>query len=196
MPQRLGNELLLTLDIPSRLLLAKSAAQRARLEEVGLGFADVYGIINAESSWLPRDGASRDGTPNLGIAQFEPATAAALGVRDPHDEVEAVHAAAEHIREAALWSASRIAGLKLGKAERAERLREGVSVYYNLSSRARAAWDGRDASLLPQATHVHIRNARQGAQEAAWLEARARAEDAGRRGRGRAVVTAAVQSAP
>ena len=39
---RLGRETLPTPDLHSRLLLAKSAAQRARLHEVGLGFEDVY----------------------------------------------------------------------------------------------------------------------------------------------------------
>lgn len=194
-PARLGSEVL-TLDNPSRMLLAKSAARQAKLDEVGLGFADVYGIINAESSWLPGDGSSRDGTPNLGVAQFEPETAAALGVRDPHDVVEAVHAAAEHMREAAQWSASRIAGLKLSKPERARRLREGVSVYYNLSSRGRALWDGRDASGLPAATHAHIRNARLGAQEAAWLEIRGGATQLADRSRAEPVLTAAAGAAP
>lgn len=194
-PARLGSEVL-TLDNPSRMLLAKSAARQAKLDEVGLGFADVYGIINAESSWLPGDGSSRDGTPNLGVAQFEPETAAALGVRDPHDVVEAVHAAAEHMREAAQWSASRIAGLKLSKPERARRLREGVSVYYNLSSRGRALWDGHDASGLPAATHAHIRNARLGAQEAAWLEIRGGATQLADRSRAEPVLTAAAGAAP
>ena len=177
-PARFGREVLFTVDPASRLLLAKSAAQRARLHELGLGFEDVYGLIAAESSWTPRDGASRDGTPNLGIAQFEPATAAALGVRDPNDAVEAVHAAAQHMREAAAWSAARIARLRLGQKERAARLREGISIYYNLSSRGRDAWDGRDASRLPAATHAHIRNAREGAKEAALIEAQARVLEA------------------
>jgi hypothetical protein len=45
-------------------------------------------------------GASKDGTPNLGIAQFEPATARALGMRNPNDAVEAVHVAALHMKDA------------------------------------------------------------------------------------------------
>jgi len=188
-PARIGHEVLLTVDPASRLLLAKSAAQRARLHELGLGFEDVYGLIAAESSWTPRDGASRDGTPNLGIAQFEPATAAALGVRDPDDAVEAVHAAAEHMREAAAWSAARIAKLRLNQKERAARLREGISIYYNLSSRGREAWDGRDASRLPAATHAHIRNAREGAKEAALIDAQARVPQAAAK-REQALVTA------
>lgn len=174
---RMEGQDLLTPDLPSRMLLAKSAAERARLDEVGLGFEDVYGIINAETSWVPRTGASKDGTPNLGIAQFEPATAQAVGLRDPHDPVEAVHAAAEHMREAAVWSAGRISGLKLSERQRADKLREGVSIYYNLSSKGRAAWNGKNTHRLPRATSHHIRNARLGAQEAALLETQLQAMD-------------------
>jgi hypothetical protein len=172
---RVGGEALLTPDIRSRMLLAKSAAQRAGLQEVGLRFSDVYGIINAETSWVPRLGASKSGTPNLGIAQFEPATARLLGVRDPDDPVEAVHAAAVHMKDAALWSQSRIAGLKLGADERAAKLREGVSIYYNLSSRGRAAWNGKNTNKLPRETQLHIQNARFGARQAELLEAQLRA---------------------
>lgn len=167
---RIGEEKLPTPDLDSRMLLVKSAAQRAGLHEVGLGFQDVYGIINAETSWVPRTGASKDGTPNLGIAQFEPATARLLGVRNPDDPVESVHVAALHMKEAALWSQARIAGLKLDADERAAKLREGVSIYYNLSSRGRAAWNGRNTRKLPRETQRHIHNARLGAQQAAILE--------------------------
>jgi hypothetical protein len=167
---RLGSGSYATLDHSSRLLLAKSAARRAGLHEVGLGWRDVYGIITAETSWVPRTGQSKDGTPNLGIAQFEPATARALGLRNPNDVVESVHVAAEHMKEAAQWSAARIAGLKLAEDDRAARLREGVSIYYNLSSRGRAAWNGRNTDRLPIETQRHIANARMGAQEAAMLD--------------------------
>ena len=93
LPVRYAGNVLQTPDPQSRLLLAQSAAQRAGLEEVGLSYRDVYGIINAETSWIPRMGSSKDGTPNLGIAQFEPATAKAVGLTDPTDPVQAVHAA-------------------------------------------------------------------------------------------------------
>jgi hypothetical protein len=168
---RIGTETLPTPDADSRMLLVKSAAHRAGLHEVGLSFKDVYGIINAETSWIPRLGASRDGTPNLGIAQFEPATARLLGMRDPNDPVESVHVAALHMKEAALWSRDRIAGLRLDAAERAARLREGVSIYYNLSSRGRAAWNGQNTRKLPRETQLHIQNARIGAMQADVLEA-------------------------
>ncbi|MDB5946956.1 MAG: hypothetical protein JWQ33_1982 [Ramlibacter sp.] len=168
---RIGTDKLLTPDDSSRVLLAKSAADRAGLREVGLSFKDVYGIISAETSWIPRMGASKDGTPNLGLAQFEPATARALGLRNPNDPVEAIHVAAMHMKEAAEWSANRIAGLKLSAVDRAERLREGVSIFYNLSSRGRNRWNGRNTEKLPIETRLHIRNARTGAQYAAELEA-------------------------
>ncbi|HSV36585.1 MAG TPA: hypothetical protein VLI46_13565 [Ramlibacter sp.] len=186
---RMGGDMLLTPDLNSRMLLAKSAARHARLSEVGLNFQDVYGIINAETSWVPRTGASKDGTPNLGIAQFEPATARALGVRDPQDPVEAVHAAALHMKDAARWSAERLEGITLHADERAEKLREGVSIYYNLSTRGRNAWNGRNTARLPRETQRHIENARLGAQEAAVLEAQLQAVRAAR-SLGPAVMTA------
>lgn len=173
-PARIGRETLLTPDHASRIMLAKAAAERAHLAEVGLSYLDVYALINAETSWVPRPGASRDGTPNLGVAQFEPATAKALGVRDPDDVVESVHAAAAYIREAALWSRDRLRGLKLGKTERERKLREGISVYYNLSVRGRNAWTGLNTDELPLETQRHIANSRTGAREAAVLEAQLR----------------------
>ncbi|MBG9386674.1 hypothetical protein [Caenimonas aquaedulcis] len=187
MPTRLGN----APDYDTRLLLAKSAAQRAGLAEVGLGYRDVYGLITAETSWVPRRGAGRRGTPSYGVAQFEPATARALGVRDPNDLVEAVHVAAVHMKEAAMWSSERVARLRLGADERADKLREGISVYYNLSSKGRAQWNGLNASRLPVETQRHIFNARMGAQEAAWLDAQSRAgRFGGDDGTARAVLTA------
>ena len=100
---------------------------------MGLSYRDVYGIINAGTTWIPRIGAA-DGTPNLGIAQFESATAKDDG---PPDPVQAVHAAALHLKDAAKWSARRIADLKLSLEQRAVKLREGVSIYYNLSTKGR-----------------------------------------------------------
>jgi hypothetical protein len=171
LPVRYAGNLLKTPDPESRLLLSQSAARRAGLEQVGLSYRDVYGIIRAETSWIPRLGASKDGTPNLGLAQFEPATAKAVGLTDPTDPVQAVHAAALHLKDAAVWSAKRIANLKLTPAQRAVKLREGVSIYYNLSSRGRNMWNGQNTAKLPIETRRHIANARLGAREAAELEA-------------------------
>ena len=174
-PATMDGDKLMTPDLDSRLLLAKSAARRAGLSALGLGFKDVYGIINAETSWVPREGASKDGTPNLGIAQFEPATAKALGLRNPNDAVEAVHMAAVHMKEAAIWSAQRIAGLKLGADEYASKLREGISIYYNLSTRGRNSWNGSNTAKLPRETQLHIQNARIGAQQAEFFDAQSQA---------------------
>lgn len=170
LPVRYAGNILKTPDPESRLLLAQSAAKRAGLEQVGLSYRDVYGIIRAETSWIPRLGASKDGTPNLGLAQFEPATAKAVGLTDPTDPVQAVHAAALQLRDAAVWSAKRIANLKLTPEQHAEKLREGVSIYYNLSSKGRSVWNGLNTAKLPVETRRHIANARLGAREAAELE--------------------------
>jgi hypothetical protein len=168
---RWGDKKLRTPDDPSRLLLVQSAAQRAGLHEVGLNYHDVYGVIEAETSWVPRVGLGKNGTPSFGLAQFEPATARALGLSNPNDPVEAVHAAALHLKEAAQWSARRIADLNLKPDERAAKLREGISIYYNLSSTGRAKWNGLNTAKLPVETRRHIRNTELGAREAAELSA-------------------------
>jgi hypothetical protein len=170
-PVRVGDREVFTPDAASRLLLAQSAAARAGLGEVGLDFRDVYGLINAETSWVPRPGLGRNGVVSAGLAQFEPATARAVGLRNPNDPVAAVHAAAVLLKEAAQWSARRIAALHLGPDAYAAKLREGISVYYNLSSRARQAWSGRNARQLPVETQRHIRNVRAGVQQAERLQA-------------------------
>ncbi|MES2936559.1 MAG: transglycosylase SLT domain-containing protein [Pseudomonadota bacterium] len=160
-----------TPDKASRLLLVQAAAKSVGLNEVGLGFEDVYGVISAETSWLPRTGMGKNGKPSYGLAQFEPATARALGLQDPNDPVEAVHAAALHLKQAATWSANRIEGLKLTPEERAEKLREGVSIYYNLSSKGRAKWNGENTQKMPVETLRHIANSERGAREATYLAA-------------------------
>jgi hypothetical protein len=169
MTVHVGSRAVQTPDPESRVLLARAAAERAGLAEVGLDYRDVYGVISAETSWVPRPGMGRNGVTSEGLAQLEPATARALGVRDANDPVEAVHAAAKLLKEAAQWSARRIAGLRLPGAERAARLREGISIYYNLSSAARQHWDGIRHPALPMETQRHIRNVRQGALQAERL---------------------------
>lgn len=160
-----------TLDANSRLLLVRTAAQKAGLADVGLDFRDVYGVIHAESSWVSRAGMGKNGVVSMGLAQFEPATARAVGLRNPNDPVEAVHAAALHLKEAAQWSARRLQGLNLGADQWADKLREGVSIYYNLSTRGRNTWNGLNSHQMPVETRLHIRNVRAGAQKAQALMA-------------------------
>jgi soluble lytic murein transglycosylase-like protein len=166
---RWGGKKIQTLDEASRVLLAQAAAHKAGLQQVGLTFHDVYGVIEAETSWIPRTGASKDGTANLGLAQFEPRTAKGLGVTDPSDPVQAVFGAAMYIKEGAKWAARKLAGQKLTPEQHAAKLREGVSIYYNLSIKGRNKWDGTNAAQLPIETQRHISNARAGAAESAQL---------------------------
>ena len=164
-----GGKPVQTLAEESRVLLAKAAAAKAGLHEVGLTFQDVYGIIEAETSWIPRTGASKDGTANLGLAQFEPRTAQGLGVTDPSDPVQAVFGAAVYMKTGAKWASKKLATLKLSPEQHAAKLREGVSVHYNLSIKGRNKWDGLNTAQLPIETQRHISNARAGAAEAAQL---------------------------
>ena len=166
---RWGGKPVQTLDEASRLLLARAAADKAGLREVGLGYQDVYGIIEAETSWIQRTGSSKDGTPNLGLAQFEPRTARGLGITDPSDPVQAVFAAAQYMKLGAQWADGRIGHLKSNPALYAAKLREGVSVHYNLSIKGRNKWNGLNTAQLPVETQRHIRNAAAGAKEAAEL---------------------------
>ena len=173
---RVGEGRFLTPDLDSRLLLAKSAAQRAGLAEVGLSLRTCTASSPRRRRGCPARAPSKDGTPNLGIAQFEPATARALGLRNPNDAVEAVHAAARHMKEAALWSGDRIAGLRLGADERGhEAARRRVDLLQPVQPRARNAWNGRNTGKLPIETQRHIANARVGAQEALLLDAQVQA---------------------
>jgi hypothetical protein len=169
--RQVGQREVATLDANSRLLLVRSAAQKAGLADVGLDYRDVYGVIHAESSWVSRSGMGKNGVVSQGLAQFEPATARAVGLRNPHDPVEAVHAAATHLKEAARWSARRIEGLNLDAGEWAVKLREGVSVYYNLSTRGRNAWRGSNSNQMPIETRLHIRNVQAGALKAGLMAA-------------------------
>jgi len=155
----------------SRILLVQAAAARAGLHKVGLSYEDVYGVIEAETSWIPRTGMGKNGVASYGLAQFEPRTARGLGLKDPNDPVQAVYAAAVNMKHGAEWAADRIDHLKpkLTPEQYAAKLREGVSIYYNLSVKGRNKWDGLNTAQLPIETQRHIRNVRAGAEEAAAL---------------------------
>jgi hypothetical protein len=168
-PVRWGGEKTKTLDEGSRLLLAQAAADRADLDEVGLSFEDVYGVIDAETSWVPRKGMGRNGVSSHGLAQFEARTAKGLGLKDPNDPVQAVTAAALNMKHGAEWAADKISHLKLTPEQHQAKIREGVSVYYNLSIRGRNKWDGLNTAQLPVETQRHIRNVRAGAEKASDL---------------------------
>ncbi len=163
---RYGGKPVKTLDEESRILLAQAAAARAGLHKVGLSFQDVYGVIDAETDWIPRTGMGRNGVQSIGLAQFEPRTARGLGLKDPNDPVQAVFAAAVNMKHGAEWAEDKIAHLNLTPEQRAQKIREGVSIYYNLSIKGRNKWDGFNTAKLPVETQRHIRNVREGAAEA------------------------------
>lgn len=165
-PIRWGGRKTRTLDEASRVLLAQAAADRADLDEVGLSFEDVYGVIEAETSWVSRTGMGRNGVSSHGLAQFEPRTARGLGLKNPNDPVQAVYAAAVNMKHGAEWAADRIAHLELTPEQYALKIRDGVSIYYNLSIRGRNKWNGVNTAQLPFETQRHIRNVRAGAREA------------------------------
>jgi soluble lytic murein transglycosylase-like protein len=168
-PIKWGGEKTRTLDESSRLLLAQAAADKADLQKVGLSFQDVYGVINAETSWVPRKGLGRNGVTSHGLAQFEPRTAKGLGLTNPNDPVQAVYAAALNMKHGAEWAADKIAYLKLPPDQYQAKIREGVSIYYNLSIKGRNKWDGLNTAQLPVETQRHIQNVRAGAEKAADL---------------------------
>jgi hypothetical protein len=62
----------------------------------------------------------------------------------------------------------------------ASKLREGISIYYNLSTRGRNSWNGSNTAKLPRETQRHIQNARMGAQQAEFFDAQLQAVKFGR----------------
>jgi hypothetical protein len=149
-----------TLDVPSRLLLTKWAADNAGLGDVGLGWKDVYGVIHAESSWVQQ--TSKSGVPNLGLAQFEGATAKSYGLKNPNDPLHAIAASARMIKDAAIWSGKRLEDFGMSASQKAHYLRDGVSVYYNTGWKTRNKWSPQSSQQLPVETKTHILNVQAG----------------------------------
>ena len=162
----------MAIDEFSRVRLSKEAAKAHALHDMGLSWEDVYAVISAETAWIPRSGMGKNKVASHGLAQFEPATAKALGVVDPNDPVHAVQGAAALIKEAAEWSKSKISHLRLKPAVREAKLREGISVYYNLSSAARRQWTGANLQDLPVETQYHVANFKDGRMLAKLVERR------------------------
>lgn len=151
-----------TLQPMDRVRLCKIVAAEKNLKASGLDWRDLYAIVHAETGWAPRDGMGRNGKVSRGLAQLEDSTAKTLGV-DPHNPKQAVGAVADLLKEAADWS--RAKGYSAGSGS--------MSVYYNLSTRGRNAWDGRSKDAmesLPIETQRHISNVSQGKLVANSLE--------------------------
>lgn len=69
-------------------------------------------------------------------------TAKLLNISDPHDPVQVISGAAALMKEAPQWRRAKIADMRESKPQMANKLREGTSVYYNLSSDGRRACNG------------------------------------------------------
>ncbi len=133
-----------------RIRLCKEIASEQRLNLHGMDWRDIYAVVQAETGWASRDGMGLNGKPSFGLAQMEEATAKSLGI-NPGDPREALVGVSRLLKEAAAWAKAKGADKKMA-----------LSVYYNLSTKARNAWDGVSADDLPVPTQNHIRNLRDG----------------------------------
>lgn len=167
---RFGNSNYKTLDPVSRIELTKAAAQEADLEAAGLDWRDLYGVIHAETNWIARTGYGSGGAVNTGLAQFDAQTARAYGVSNPKDPIQALMGSAKLIKEAAQWAADRARKFRIPATMLPSVIREGVSVYYNLSWKARHEWIPLRTASLPAPTQRHIRSTREGAEIAQSMD--------------------------
>lgn len=139
--------------------LCKIAAEKNDLKSVGLDWKDVYAVIHTESGWMPRDGMGRNGKVSRGLGQFEDETARAMGV-DANNPFQSIDGAAKLLKDGAIWSDRQGHSMQNG----------ALSVFYNLSTKARNAWDGRSKETLPFATRRHIHEMTNGRVLATRLE--------------------------
>lgn len=141
-----------------RVRWCKEVAAAHRLAAHGYDWRDVYAMVEAESSWVARDGMGLNKRPSFGLAQMEAATAKSLGI-DPHNPRQALDGVAMLLKESDAWA--RAKGIQDRKL--------AASVYYNLSTKARNAWDGRSIDGLPVPTKNHIQNRKAGYNNATVL---------------------------
>lgn len=156
-----GGKAFETLHPMERVRLCKEVASEQRLSGHGLDWRDLYAVVQAETGWASRDGMGLNGKASFGLAQMEGATAEALGI-DPHDPKQALAGVARLLKEAGAWAKAK--GLSNRKA--------ALSVYYNLSTRARNEWDGDSIDTLPRPTQQHIHNVQDGRRIATALAPR------------------------
>jgi hypothetical protein len=177
---KIGSTNYQVLDASSRISLAKTVANELKLEEKGLTWRDLYGLIHAETGWISRPGIGNNKVVSLGLAQFEPDTAKSIGLDDPEDPVQAVYGAGVLMGMAADWSSARVKrkASRLRKSEVNAAFKEGVSIYYNTSSSLRRKWNVRNTHEFPEATLHHIRNTKEGALVAHRMEQMVLAGDA------------------
>lgn len=175
-PVRFQGKRLASVYPADRVALAKEAAQSTRLnKKLGAdAWKVVYGVISAESNWVPRNGMGANKRVSYGIAQMESPTAKALGI-DPMNAHESAVGVAKLIDEASnAYRSRKHQGLvvtdELGR-QMPERtaIAAYISVHYNTSSSMRANWGG-NVGDLEKPTQVHIKNVSFGISEASAIE--------------------------
>lgn len=141
-----------------RIRLCKEVAADTKLNQHGLDWRNIYATVHAETGWAERTGMGLNGKPSFGLAQMEAATARSLGI-DPTDPKASLVGVAMLLKEASAWA----------KAKGHENKSAAISIYYNLSSKARNSWDGVTLDNLPQPTKNHIKNMSDGLKMATHL---------------------------
>lgn len=141
-----------------RIRLCKEVAADMKLNAHGLDWRNIYATVHAETGWAERTGMGLNGKPSFGLAQMEEATAKSLGI-DPADPRASLVGVAMLLKEASAWA----------KARGHENKSAALSIYYNLSSKARNSWDGVSLHDLPQPTQNHIKNMSDGMRLATQL---------------------------
>lgn len=167
-----------------RIAIVKRASERESLDRMigDEAWKLVYGMIQAESNWIPRDGLGRNNRISVGVAQMELPTAESLGI-DPHNPHEAAQGVAKLVKEAVETYKTRLRkGMVISdergrKLEHRKALAVYISVHYNTSSKFRSEWDGRISSLH-QPTRVHIKNVTYGIGEAGSVDREIKANKA------------------
>ena len=141
--------------------LAREASGRVKnIEKMTIDPAKIGALLITESALVARVGWSSDGkTPSLGLAQFEPDTAAALAI-DPRDPVEAAVGAARLLAE----------GERFARRHRHIDRNIAISLVYNVSSRLRGQLVEQFGSALalehlPRPTQHHVKNMAYGQQK-------------------------------
>lgn len=141
-----------------RIRLCKEVASEMKLAAYGMDWRNIYATVHAETAWAERTGMGLNGKPSFGLAQMELATAKSLGI-DPNDKRSSLIGVAMLLKEASAWAKAK------GHADK----KAALSVYYNLSTKARNQWNGVTTDSLPQATQNHIRNLADGLAHATRL---------------------------
>ena len=156
-----GGKTFETLHPMERVRLCKEVATEQRLSGHGMDWRDLYAVVQAETGWASRNGQGLNGKASFGLAQMERATAESLGI-DPDDPKQALAGTAKLLKEASAWARAK------GVADK----RAALSVYYNLSTKARNEWDGVSIDTLPKPTQQHIQNVKDGRKIATALAPR------------------------